>query len=227
MLKAKMSLIGLAFLTSFQSHAADTLGKELGCYRALISHAYGANYNLENGTVLIPGSKGSSRGFYVYTDQTAYFCDFPKSPTDSNTQFNYYYFKLEIPSKSSVYMTYSDQKSNPSNPGLSTSSSPAEANSGKYVVPKCGSYLTDKSRAVLTSELKARVATVKSTFDSHAKYMRQRYRRTEQPDKYKDALNTCMNVGGEVSTLANTELAKFPTAAPAGQGQPGQIKAVQ
>ncbi len=216
MSQAKMMLFGLVFLSSFHGHAADTLGNELRCYRALINHADGPDFDLGNDTVLTPGSKGSSRGFYIYTDQTAYFCEFPKGPTESNTHFNHYNFKLDIPKKRAVYMTYSESKSNPFKPELVIISSPAKSSIEKYVVPKCGAYLTDESRAVLTSELKARIATVKSAFDSEAIYVQLRFGQREQPDKYKDALNTCMTVGGEVSTLANTELAKFPTAAPTG-----------
>lgn len=205
MSKFSLILASIGLLISYGTQAAEEFEKENKCYRALISFASGANYDLENGTILIPGVKNKTRGFYIYTDRMSYFCQFPQENHESTAQADYYYLDLKIADKDRIYVTYSDMKNTPSNPGLGISLSPSEALEGKYTTPKCGESLNSESRKLLQNELKARISTVKSTFDIYARD--QRYSRPKE--KYIEALNACKAVGGEVKALAESETLKF------------------
>ena len=205
----------LIFTISLQSWAGG-LTKEMECYKALIGHARGANYSIEDHMVLIPGNKGEKEGFYIFTDNNAHFCEFPNKPSESNQHFDYYYLRLESISKKPIYMSYSYQRSNPSNPGLSAGySSPPGlklkskiailrnlGNKTKHKKANCRPYLTDQSRNVLWNDLKARIGTVHSTFYRQKRIflMDHRGKRRHLPYTYKGdhhytaALKTCSEI---------------------------------
>lgn len=211
-MKFSIAFVCFSFLIGFQSYA-DSFEKEMSCYNALISKSNGANFNLENKTILIPGIHDNSHGFYIYAERESYFCYFPKKPSKMNTDYNYYYFELKIPNKKPLYISYSDNKSRLS-PGLATSDFPNEMLKGKYIVPKCVSYSTNESRAVFESELKTRIALVKSTYDNNALNAKfDKGSEIYREDEYIDALKTCLNASGEVKELAKIEIEKFLSSA--------------
>lgn len=218
MTKNKLILIVGFVLCSFNVYAGTSLSAQYQCYKSLIGKAYGANYLLENDTILLPGNDGSKKGFYLYSEKTAFFCELPAQPHDKNSQMDYYYLNLKIGDTKSVYMTYSDNRQDRTNPVLGTSSEPAPAVK-KYEPANCRAKLTDETRASLTTELKARASSVYSTFKSLQDYTKKRFNRDEQPDSYKTALDSCSNVS-ELNDVISAELAKFPVATQQNNQQP-------
>lgn len=214
----KLFLIIASLLCSFNVFAGTSLSSQYQCYKSLIGKAYGANYLLENDTILLPGNDGSKKGFYLYSEKTAYFCELPSKPHDTNSQHDYYFLNLKVGDTKPIYMAYSDYRQDRTNPGLGLSSEPAPAVK-KYETANCRAKLTDETRALLTTELKARASSVYSTFKSHQDYMKQRFNRDESPDDYKKALNNCSNVS-ELNGDITKELAKFPVATQQNNQQP-------
>ena len=67
------TLLAVGGSLSSSANAQPIFDKEVACYKALIGHSEGKNYNLQKDLILIPATRSGKKGFYLYTDSGAYF----------------------------------------------------------------------------------------------------------------------------------------------------------
>jgi hypothetical protein len=200
----KVSLV--IFLFSIQSFAAADLKKALGCYKSLHSTSLGSGiYKLDDEKILIPGVKDTAHGFYIYTEKSSYFCDLPKTPSDSNGRYNYYFMNLKVPSKNPVHVTYSELKTDMTNSNIAIMVSAQE----KEVPVQCNLYLTKKSSSLLTSKIESLVTSVNAAYNERKDY-KGFAEHGESINTYRDSLKACKDVNKKITKLVEKEINKFP-----------------
>ncbi|MCB0377520.1 MAG: hypothetical protein KDD33_03430 [Bdellovibrionales bacterium] len=182
---------------------------QIVCYFSLLSHAKGENKSINNGMILVAGEKKGQEGFYLYSPKISYFCSLPSSPMDSNKQYDLYYFKLEIPQKDTMYMTYGLAKGNQPGPFVAGSLAPSSEAKDKYIDLQCVGDTSPNALANFNKELLARVQTVHEQYKKHADYMKKAYKKEVTADKPKAALKACFPAGKSVKAMAIKELSKF------------------
>lgn len=206
----KVLLMIVSLLYSSIAFSGTSLSAQHQCYQSLIGKAQGANYSLENKTILLPGKDGDKEGFYLYSEKTAFFCEFPNIPHELSSERVFFYLALKVEDTKPIYMTYSNDIRDKANPGLSHGSNPLPSVK-KYEPANCRTKLTNETRALLMKDLKGRISTVHSTFKNHnKKYMKimRKVKDDVQPESYKAALTECSNIP-ELREDATNELVKF------------------
>lgn len=198
-------------LTIVNSNSALAAGfsDEIECYGDLIGKATGANFEVNGNVVLLPATRDGKRGFYAYTDSTAYFCQLPKP-------LGYSYLKLALAGKPVTYITYSDVRDDVGRPGMATSSEPLPANKGKYQNADCRDFLDKQSRIAFNEELKKRLATVAKHYYEDLATNRQ-----DWTSEYKKAIEKCEKIEGLRG------IAKLPSQSPSSSPEQGQGKAIR
>lgn len=169
MKKWTILLLAASWLGSFYARAETSLSAQYQCYKSLIGIAKSANFLLTNNTILLPGYKGDKKGFYLYSEKSAYFCKFPAQAQEKYKDRVSYYMKVVAGDNKPVYMNYVDYN-NLISPNIAESLDRDMLPGIKtFVSPKCGENLTDETRSLLTSELKVRMKSANENFKKAVK----------------------------------------------------------
>ena len=163
------------------------LSKYIDC-----SNGVGA-LSLKDRVVLVPANRSGKKGFYIYTDKSAYFYPLGKAQ-DGNNQFNWYYFQLSVPGRQDIFFTYSDPKDGVGGgPGLGIEgqSKPADALVGKYVKIGGNDALDDASRSAFSASLQTSVQLVTQRYLDEVRYSQIMHRPAPDKSRYERALGAC------------------------------------
>jgi hypothetical protein len=172
------------------ANAAPVFHDEIACYSALAAYSYGTTHSLLNHeAILIPAMRLGKMGFYVYTEDGAYFHAFPTAPNLRG--YTYYHFELRTPGKKPDFLSYSFSPVFSSNPAI-VENDAKQAAIRDYAVLSDGDAMDDASKSLFVTGLLARIGSVSSSYADHIKNAPPTA--ADLKIKYQAALDSCSKV---------------------------------
>ncbi len=164
-----------------------SLSKYIDCFNGV------GILKLRDRVVLVPANRSGEKGFYIYTDKSAYFYPLGKAQGGSR-EYNAYYFQLTVPGMQDIFFTYSDPKDGVGGgPGLGVQvqSKPANALVGKYVKIGGNDALDDASRSAFSASLQTSVQLVTQRYLDKVQDNKMEGRPAPDKSSYERVLNAC------------------------------------
>lgn len=160
--------------------------------------------------ILIPQTNiPNENAFFVLRDNEIEACQLG-NPYRSNSQYDYYYLRTSANRQGEeLYITYSDPR-NTTGVALGYGPRALPANEGKYRDLNCSDRVNGQSIAVVRSIIIDRIQTVKASYGSRYNFALEEGDKPPGIDEYRDSLDSCKEIGGEISVHALREIGKFP-----------------